>query len=413
MISFNISNNPLQHLPAELASIKSLRKLIADGCDFQAEFVNERAHDPPTLFEQCARTIVHHQLNLPDHLPSHIQKYLATHQECSYCRGPYFESFVTRGRFIERVARQPIALEYRLCCAHWDDDQDRLLNLFSSPCATSSSTASLASRNHASSVSSSGATGSGPSHNDPSQGARKRSASSSSALSSSYRLFPALPPLPSLESCSGNARSFTPSSTATSTPSPSPVPTPSSSTMRMEQQPRPTINRPRANSSNSITKRFAHFLTPSKSSSSVMTRSRSHSSLRQEIILSPSPLHQENNSTAGPTLPSDEDTPSSPVDSAYHNDRQRRHDSSASVVLEDDNNLIADPQPLRHRMVGVNRAGVLPSTDTDESALTSRGNYQANLQLTTTSDSDDGVDKLAEQRHLLSLPQPLHPPTMA
>jgi hypothetical protein len=143
-----------------------------------------------------------------------------------------------------------------------------------------------------------------------------------------------------------------------------------------------------------------------------MTRSRSHSSLRQEIVLSsPSPLHQENNSTAGPTLPSDEDTPSSPADSAYQDDRQRRHGSSTSVVLETDNTLIADPQPLRHRMVGVNRAGVLPSTDTDEPAPASRGT--ANPHLTTTGDNDDDVTKLAEQRHLLSLPQPLHPPTMA
>ncbi|ORZ04890.1 hypothetical protein BCR42DRAFT_496876 [Absidia repens] len=132
MISLNISNNPLQSLPAEIANIKSLRKLIAEGCGFQTEFINKRQHDPPTLFEQCARTIVQHRLALPTQLPKHIYNYLLSHQTCSYCHGPYFESFVTRGRFIERAAHQPIALEYRLCRAHWSDEQDRLLNLFSS-----------------------------------------------------------------------------------------------------------------------------------------------------------------------------------------------------------------------------------------------------------------------------------------
>jgi hypothetical protein len=229
LVSFNISHNPVKQLPAELITIKSLRKLIAEGCDFCTEFVSERSHDPPSLFEQCARTIVRHQLALPDILPDPLRTYLLTHQECSYCDGPYFESYVTRGRFIER-AHQPIALEYRLCCAHWTDESDRLLNLFSKGTETNA----------------------GPSFSSPlpdtiesdtpsTNCSRKRSASNSSALSS-YRRFPLLPPLPSLDACSGAASS---SSSAISDP--------------------PPCSRSRTNSSTSITKRFAHYLAPPKS----------------------------------------------------------------------------------------------------------------------------------------------------
>ncbi|KAI8337442.1 hypothetical protein BC941DRAFT_452299 [Chlamydoabsidia padenii] len=400
MISFNISNNPLQHLPAELANIKSLRKLVADGCDFETEFVHKREHDPPTLFEQCARTIVRHQLDLPDHTPDHIQKYLSTHQECSYCHGPYFESFVTRGRFIERVARQPIALEYRLCRAHWDDDQDRLLNLFSSA-------SPLVIKNQAySGPSYNGATGTFD--NVSSQGARKRSASTSSAMSSSYRLLPSLPPLPSLESCSGGRH--LPSSSTSSSRTSSPAPTPSNSTMRLEQQQqlRPTINRPRANSSNSITKRFAYFLSPSKSNNNNMTRSRSHSSLRQEIITessTTSPLHQENSVPESFTLSPGEGAASSPVDSAYQVDRQQQE------PVPDDSNLIGDHQPLRHRMVGVNRAGVLPSPDMDDPSSSIRGHPDPSARYNNNNSdgsNDDSADKLVEHRFLLSISQPTH-----
>ncbi|KAI9307874.1 hypothetical protein BJ944DRAFT_157233 [Cunninghamella echinulata] len=132
MISFNISNNPLTTLPAGLATIKSLRKLIADECQFTTEFIQEAKHDPPSLLELCARTIVKKQTPKSSLLPDHLYEYLSSYQQCSHCHGPYFESFVTRGRFIERLSRQPIALEYRLCSAHWTDDQDRILNLFSS-----------------------------------------------------------------------------------------------------------------------------------------------------------------------------------------------------------------------------------------------------------------------------------------
>ncbi len=38
-----------------------------------------------------------------------------------------------RGKFIERTGRQILALDYKLCCAHWSDENDRISAMFSTP----------------------------------------------------------------------------------------------------------------------------------------------------------------------------------------------------------------------------------------------------------------------------------------
>jgi hypothetical protein len=134
LITLNVSNNPLKSIPAEISTLKSLRKLIAEECSFENEFVHILAHDPPSLFELCARNMVNNKISLPSSLAHHhIADYFKREQTCSFCFGPYFDSYVTRGRFIERTGRRVIALDYKLCCAHWTDEQDRISTMFSTP----------------------------------------------------------------------------------------------------------------------------------------------------------------------------------------------------------------------------------------------------------------------------------------
>jgi Leucine-rich repeat (LRR) protein len=134
LITLNVSNNPLKTIPAEIATLKSLRKLIAEDCAFEQEFVHDLKHDPPSLFEICARNIISSDTPLPPSLASsHIADYFKREQLCSFCYGPYFDSFVTRGRFIERTGRQILALDYKLCCAHWTNEEDRIQAMFSTP----------------------------------------------------------------------------------------------------------------------------------------------------------------------------------------------------------------------------------------------------------------------------------------
>lgn len=132
LITLNLSNNPLKSIPAEIAMLKSLRKLTAENCAFETEFVYPLTHDPPSLFEICARKISMEKIPLPSRV-GHITEYFKREQTCSFCYGPYFDSFVSRGKFIERTNRQLIALDYKLCVAHWSDENDRISAMFSTP----------------------------------------------------------------------------------------------------------------------------------------------------------------------------------------------------------------------------------------------------------------------------------------
>ncbi|KAI9343342.1 hypothetical protein BD770DRAFT_447373 [Pilaira anomala] len=133
LITLNVSNNPLKSIPAEIATLKSLRKFNAENCAFETEFVYDLVHDPPSLFEICARNIVKSKKNkaVSAHLSQPFADYFKKEQTCSFCYGPFFDSFVTRGKFIERTNRQLITLDYKLCSAHWVDEEDRITAMFS------------------------------------------------------------------------------------------------------------------------------------------------------------------------------------------------------------------------------------------------------------------------------------------
>ncbi|CAO3703134.1 unnamed protein product [Rhizopus stolonifer] len=122
LVCLVVSSNPLRALPAEIATLGKLTKLLVDGCDFQGEYVNDLQHNPVSLMETCARTLVRHDLDIPPHLKAY---FLQVHR-CSYCHGPYFERYVIRYR-----RTQNLVLQHTLCSAHWSDEEDRILTLFS------------------------------------------------------------------------------------------------------------------------------------------------------------------------------------------------------------------------------------------------------------------------------------------
>lgn len=150
----DLSYNPIHVLPAEITQLPFLRRLRLDGCPFTNSLDQpfELAHDPPSLLETCARYIIknEHQVlssvmrsnkqaknkamatkeTLKSLLSDPLYHYLSTFSACSHCQGPYFESFVKRGRWIERNDVW-VPLEYRLCSAHWSDESDRVYAMFS------------------------------------------------------------------------------------------------------------------------------------------------------------------------------------------------------------------------------------------------------------------------------------------
>lgn len=129
LVNLDVRENPITVLPAELGRLQYLRKLRTDGCPLTTEFVHQLVHTPPTLMELAARTIVRHQIPILENTTQHIKDYLASAKKCSFCGGPYFESYVKRGKIIDKNDHH-IPLEYRLCSPHWNTEKERVSLLF-------------------------------------------------------------------------------------------------------------------------------------------------------------------------------------------------------------------------------------------------------------------------------------------
>ncbi|TPX43064.1 hypothetical protein SeLEV6574_g05260 [Synchytrium endobioticum] len=132
LINLDLSDNPLSILPAEIGRLKYLRKLRLDNCPLLAEISVDTSYNPPSLKELTARVIVRNQLPILHVMHDALKQYLASVRTCSFCGGPYFDSYVVRGKLIDRNESK-VPLEYRLCVPHWTTEQDRILQLFACP----------------------------------------------------------------------------------------------------------------------------------------------------------------------------------------------------------------------------------------------------------------------------------------
>lgn len=125
----DLSYNQIAMLPAEITQLPFLRRLRLEGCPLTTTLdVFSKHHNPPSLMEVCARSVV--KRGMDRDLPPGLEAYLKEEKKCSHCGGPYFESYVSRGRWIDRHDIW-IPLEYRLCSAHWANESDRIYTLFS------------------------------------------------------------------------------------------------------------------------------------------------------------------------------------------------------------------------------------------------------------------------------------------
>ncbi|KAI8146750.1 hypothetical protein BJV82DRAFT_509738 [Fennellomyces sp. T-0311] len=111
----------LKTLPAELLQLPNLRRLKIASCPQEQVIRDDLTHNPPSLLEICARQRIKDAAYYFPHSP----------KPCSACGKPYFESYVSRRRLVERPDSTLVMFEYRLCSAHWTDDQDRMRYIFS------------------------------------------------------------------------------------------------------------------------------------------------------------------------------------------------------------------------------------------------------------------------------------------
>jgi hypothetical protein len=147
-----LSNTEIISIPAELLSLSSTTIRI-ENCLKLLDRSNELnlylGHNPLSLLETCARQIIQpllfdliqnkkkkkqqlqKQRDKLKELPTHLLSYLSKPKACSSCSGPYYQSFVVRYRLVQRQDESWIPVEYKLCSAHWNNEKDRILTLFS------------------------------------------------------------------------------------------------------------------------------------------------------------------------------------------------------------------------------------------------------------------------------------------
>ncbi|KAJ3100981.1 Leucine-rich repeat-containing protein 63 [Phlyctochytrium planicorne] len=130
LVTLDISSNPIRTIPAEVGRLKFLRRLRVEDCtELLTEFVHDVSWSAPTLRELAARVIVRHQLPILECTQEDLKRYLASAHSCSFCNGPYFESYVVRGKIVEK-ADVNVPFEYRLCIPHWNTEKERQAALF-------------------------------------------------------------------------------------------------------------------------------------------------------------------------------------------------------------------------------------------------------------------------------------------
>ncbi|KAI9297704.1 outer arm dynein light chain 1, partial [Neoconidiobolus thromboides FSU 785] len=145
LINLDLSHNPVKVIPAEIAQLQFLRKLKLESCPLwsvedikEIEDKKEWDREPLSLKEICARAVYTGKVQIElTKLPEKLYHYLLNVEKCTFCHGPYFQSYVLRNRCIEKNEQQ-VPLEYRLCTNHWNNDKERLSLLFcGSPMAMS------------------------------------------------------------------------------------------------------------------------------------------------------------------------------------------------------------------------------------------------------------------------------------
>lgn len=133
MVSLDISHNPLSTLPTELARLKYLRHIKCENVHFTKHLVDicGRESDFPSLKELAGRTIVARDISVWETIPQHIQEYLVSSHQCSFCQGPYFDSFISRIVVAQKNGID-LPFEHRLCSNHWTTEQEWIKLLFCS-----------------------------------------------------------------------------------------------------------------------------------------------------------------------------------------------------------------------------------------------------------------------------------------
>jgi len=142
LVNLRLQKTAITVLPSEIALLKFLRHVNLDDCPLLTELPELstlKKRTVPTLKELASRVVLRHQLPYKEAvIPQEVTSYLATSHACSFCSGPFFEHYEKRYKVVHKGSYQ-VALEFRLCSLHWNEEKDHILALFRPLPATSPS----------------------------------------------------------------------------------------------------------------------------------------------------------------------------------------------------------------------------------------------------------------------------------
>ena len=139
MVTLDVRSNQLVSVPAEICNIKTLQKILLNNCPLiYSSCVPSLTKEIPSLKELASRIIIRRNIPISENLSDELKFYLGSVHQCSFCHGPYFETYEKRNQLIRRNEIN-IPLEYRLCISHWTSEEERIKVFFSklpytSPC---------------------------------------------------------------------------------------------------------------------------------------------------------------------------------------------------------------------------------------------------------------------------------------
>ncbi|ORX79558.1 L domain-like protein [Anaeromyces robustus] len=131
LVTLDVSSNQLVSIPAEICNIKTLQKIYINNCPLiYSSCVPSLVKEIPSLKELASRVIIRHNIPINDNLSDELKYYLGSAHQCSFCHGPFFETYEKRNQLIRRNDVN-IPLEYKLCISHWNSEEERIKVLFS------------------------------------------------------------------------------------------------------------------------------------------------------------------------------------------------------------------------------------------------------------------------------------------
>ncbi|ORD99843.1 PIRL7 [Hepatospora eriocheir] len=126
----NISNNKLTHIHFNILKLPFLNTLTYSGNKFDYSFKSSITEvGKLTLKETTAREIIRYCQSIERNICKTTRKYLLSVNECSFCKGPYFDHYFVIKSYHEHEGNI-VPIQYEMCIKHYKDHKERLRTLF-------------------------------------------------------------------------------------------------------------------------------------------------------------------------------------------------------------------------------------------------------------------------------------------